>query len=173
MEVSVPHARPAWIPKKVTAQHINQDGIKCWTVLIALTGGAIDEDNNGVEVEVTHDGNVLTVSETCSPDVLDVAGLCASVTINSDGMSIEETMRRRFAMRDAVREMIDIGETNSVFQCRTPFRVDPTEKRVQFIGFEDGSRFVHIDLTEKKRIKKQRVARKPSKPDTVCSKSGP
>ena len=88
VEVSVPHARPAWIPKKVTAQYINQDGIKCWTVLIALTGGAIDEDNNGVEVEVTHDGNVLSVSETHLPDMLDVAGLCDSVAINVDGMSI-------------------------------------------------------------------------------------
>ena len=63
-----------------------------------MTGGAIDEDNNGVEVEVTHYcGNVLSVSGTHSPDMLDVAGLCDSVTINSDGMSIEETMRRHFA----------------------------------------------------------------------------
>ena len=89
VEVTVPHARPAWIPKNIAAQCINQDGIKCWTVLIALTGGAIDEDNNGVEAEVTHDGNVLSVSETYSPDMLDVAGLYDSVTINSDGMSIE------------------------------------------------------------------------------------
>ena len=110
-----------------------------------------------------------------------MAGLYDSVTINSDGMSIEETMRCYFAMRDAAREMIDLGETNSVFQCRTPFRVDPTEKRVQFIGFEDGSRFVHIDLAEKKRIKKQRVvmvskkraSNKHSRPDAAYSKLAP
>ena len=98
MEVTVPYARPAWIPKNIAAQHINQNGIKCWTTLIALTGGAIDEDNDGAEVEVIHDGNVLSVSETYSPDMLDVAGLYDSATINSDGMSIETTWgRRRFA----------------------------------------------------------------------------
>ena len=62
VEVSVPHARPAWIPKNIAAQCINQDGTNCWTVLIALTGGAIDEDNNGAEVEVTH---VMAMSSLC------------------------------------------------------------------------------------------------------------
>ena len=40
---------------------------------------------------------------------------------------------------------------------KTPFRVDPSEKRVLFMGSADGCKCVHIGLAEKKKLKKQMI----------------
>ena len=42
------------------------------------------------------------------------------------------------------------GEMCSLFREELPFRVEPTEKRLTFIGDKVGGRYLHIDLIEKK-----------------------
>ena len=75
----------------------------------------------------------------------------------NDGESEAEFTRKRFAMVDAVRELKKEGPPTSIFQVKTPFRCDPTEKHVQICGMPNGARFAHIDLSEKKKIKKQLI----------------
>ena len=60
-------------------------------------------------------------------------------------------------MADAVLSMKNRNTTTSVHKIKTPFRVDPTDNRVIFTGDESGNRFVHIDVWEKKKVKKQTV----------------
>ena len=97
--------------------------------------------------------------------------------INSDGMSVQETMRHRFVTQDAVREMHDVGAITFVHKCRAPFRFDPTEKKVQFLAFKMVVGLSILIWLKGTGFKKQRVVlvaertgRKLSQPDTTYSK---
>ena len=58
-------------------------------------------------------------------------------------------------MVDGVREMGEADPTfTSVYRMKLPFRVDPTEKKIVFVGTSSGARLVHVDLAERKRVTK-------------------
>ena len=42
-----------WVPKKLVTEWENKDGIRCLTLIIQLTGGAMASNSNGVEVKVS------------------------------------------------------------------------------------------------------------------------
>ena len=56
-----------WIPKKLVSEWKNKDGIRCLTLIIQLTGGAANSDNDGVEVKVSNNGEEFAISEVWSP----------------------------------------------------------------------------------------------------------
>ena len=138
------------------AEHVNPDGIRGLTALVALTSGVAQHDNSKVDVALTNDGQELTVTEAFHDEMTDLGEFYNQLPRN-DGESEAEFTRKRFAMEDAVRDMKKTGTTTSIFKLAIPFRCDPTEKHVQICGMMNGARFAHIDLSEKKKIKKQGI----------------
>ena len=150
--------RGNWLPKTIMAQHVNPDGIRGLTCLVALTSGVAQVDNSKVDIALTNDGQEQepTVTEAFHDDMTDLGEFYNNLPRN-DGESEAEFTRKRFAMEDAVRDMKKSGNTTSIYKIGVPFRCDPTEKHVQICGMPNGSRFAHIDLSEKKKIKKQGI----------------
>ena len=120
-----------------------------------LTGGVVQGDNTGVEVEVTEkDGNTITVAEALTSHQLDPETFYQAFP--KDELEGDmEFLHRKFAMLGAVREMRTNQQTIiSIYKMKTSFRVDPSQKRVVFLAAADGTKYVHIDLSEKKKLQK-------------------
>ena len=60
-------------------------------------------------------------------------------------------------MEDNVQSIVAEGPMKSVYRMSLPFRVDPTVKRVRFLGTEDGCRFAHVDLAERRKFEVEQV----------------
>ena len=146
----------SWVPKKLWSQYTNPDGIRCATILLAMTSGCMEEDNDGVQIELTEDGTQLVVAEKFEDFMISVNEFYDGFA-HGPTESLEERMRRRFAMQDAVRNMEASGNTTSIYRMPTPFRADKSSMRVIFCGSSNGGRYAHIDLSEKKKVKKSHV----------------
>ena len=156
----------AWVPKKLWAQYTNPDGIKCATIMLSLTSGCVEADNSAAEVELTEDGTELAVAEKFGDFMISVNKFYDEFAYDPTE-SLEERMRRRFAMEDDVRNMQATGKTTSIYRMTTPFRADKSSMRVVFCGSNNGGRYVHVDLSEKKKAKKQHVVMMSKRKKTV------
>jgi len=153
-----------WTPKKIVNEWENDDGVRNLSMILALTGGAADKSSSGVECKVTADGGQFVISEQWSSMVVDIADFYQPLLAHKpDDETTDEFIRRRFAMADQVRKMMKAGGFNkgepmvSVYRMALPFQVDPMSLRVQVCGAKDGSRFCHVDLTEKQKLVVQSV----------------
>jgi hypothetical protein len=147
------------IPKKIVKEWLF-DGIRNVTIIFALTGGAVDKDSDGIECKITSDGTQFAISEQWSPLMADMAAYYAPVNLERYETKDEFT-RRRFNMEDQVKVLLKASGTTdtlvSVYRMPLPFPVDPSSLCGRFHGARDGSRFCHVDLTEKKRLVAQGV----------------
>lgn len=149
-----PTQHTEWQPHHIMALWENDDAVRCITVLLALTGGTVDRSTDGINIDLDDDGNVLCVSEVWSSLTQDM-NLFYSHMPKKDDESEDDFTRRRFQMAAMLRKMREqYGDANgnmwSHFRKDLPFRVEPTEKKITFIGDSVGGRYVHIDLIEKK-----------------------
>jgi hypothetical protein len=146
-----------WIPKKLVSEWKNKDGIRCLTLIIQLTGGAANSDNDGVEVKVSNNGEEFAISETWSPLMSQIDDFYNYFPKAADETD-DEFNRRKYAMEDNVQSIVaGGGAMNSVYRMSLPFRVDPTVKRVRFLGTNDGCRFAHVDLAERRKLEVEQV----------------
>jgi hypothetical protein len=145
-----------WIPKKLVTEWKNKDGIRCLTLIIQLTGGVAASDNNGVEVKVSNNGEEFAISELWSPLMSQIDDFYTYFPKANDE-SEDEFNRRKYAMEDKVQAIVGTGSMKSVYRMTLPFRVDPTVRRIRFLGTSDGCRFAHIDLAERKKFEVEQV----------------
>jgi hypothetical protein len=145
-----------WIPKKLVSEWKNKDGIRCLTLIIQLTGGAANNDNDGVEVKVSNNGEEFAISEVWSPLMSQIDDFYTYFPKAADETD-DEFNRRKYAMEDNVQSIVAEGPMKSVYRMSLPFRVDPTVKRVRFLGTNDGCRFAHVDLAERKKLEVEQV----------------
>jgi hypothetical protein len=90
-----------WIPKKLVSEWKNKDGIRCLTLIFQLTGGAADNDNNGVEVKVSNSGDQFAISEVWSKLMEDIGGFYTSLQKAHDETD-DDFNRRKISMEDTV-----------------------------------------------------------------------
>jgi hypothetical protein len=147
-----------WIPKKLVSEWKNRDGIKCLTLIFQLTGGVADNDNNGVEVRVSNSGEEFVISEVWSPMMIDI-GEFYDLFPKARHETDDDFNRRKISMEDTVGNLLENygGTLTSIYRMPLPFRVDPTVQRVRIIGDEKGTRFAHVDLTERKKVEVEKV----------------
>ena len=148
-----------WTPKKIVTTYTNVDGVCCLTILFALSSGVASKDNSGVEIEVTENGWELTLAERWNGFMLDTENFYNQFP-KDPRESDDEFIRRRFAMMDTVRTLKANGQDDALvsqYRQRLPFCVDPTEKRVTYTGTSDGAHFAHVDLAERKQVRRQHV----------------
>ena len=143
-----------WKPHYILSTWENDDGIRCISVLVALTGGTVDRSTAGIAIDLDEDGTILCISEVWAAHTQDM-NVFYSHFPKQSGESEDDFTRRRFQMDACLRRMRDKygnddGEMYSEFRMQLPFRVEPTEKKVTFIGDSKGGRYAHIDLIEKK-----------------------
>jgi hypothetical protein len=138
----------AWIPKKVMAPWINEDGIRCISIVFQLCGGDVLTDNTDVEVHLSTLGDELAISEVWSPMMADVRNYYSTFPkLKSE--SDENAMRKRIAMCDACDNLAGGNTKISTYKMRLPFRVDSSVKTVRFVGTDDGQRYAAVDLAER------------------------
>jgi hypothetical protein len=166
MEEDRDYSVSTWSPKRIVAPYTNPDGIKCITIIISLTSGCVGTTNDGLEISLADNGNTLVVAEQHSEWLLDTTNFYNAFNDDPDE-NVEEVMRRRFAVKDRVRQMIADGETVPVFTMPIPFRADKSSMRVELCANDEGAQCVHIDLSEKSKVKKQRFTIMSSKKSKV------
>ncbi len=142
-----------WIPKKLLATHSNTDGIRCIAAIFALTGGCAINNGEDIEVSVVDGGTTLALTEECTSVMTDMSEFYSGFPHNPREQSSDDHNKMRFAMMDAARLANDQdGKRRDTHFERLPFKVDPTEMRVKFVGMKDGSRMVHVELAKRKKI---------------------
>ena len=124
------------------------------SVIIALTGGTAHKTTDGISVELDDDGNTLCISEVWGQQTQSMNVFYAKFP-KRGGESQDDFDRRRFQMVTTMRKMKlkysdEDGNMVSTYRLDLPFRVEPTEKRIHFIGDKTGGRYCHVDLIEKK-----------------------
>lgn len=148
-----------WSPKKIVSSYTDPHGVRHLTVLFALTGGVLEEDNSGVEIKVTKGGFELTLTEKWPDFQLDMESYFHHFEKDSRE-SLEEFNRRRSAMMETIRLMkancLD-GFLASTYRYMLPFRVEPSEMRITYTGTLDGCRLAQIDMSERQRAVKQHI----------------
>ena len=132
----------------------NDGGVRCISILVNLSSGTANSSSQGIDVDVVNDGNTLKIEECWSGMMQDMAVFYSKFK-QRDGEEKDDFTERRFAMRRTLRKMmIKFANTEnkmvSIFKKPLPFRVEPTEMRVVFSGDNDGGRYCHVDLIEKK-----------------------
>jgi hypothetical protein len=138
----------AWIPKKIVSVWNDDDGIRCISVIIQLSGGSTLNDSNDVEVQVSNTGDELAVSEVWCPLMADARHFYTTFPKHRDETE-ENALRKRIAMSERSDTMSGGRSKRSTYRMPLPFRVDPSVKRIQFLGTEDGKRYATIDLAER------------------------
>jgi hypothetical protein len=153
-----------WIPKVISNEWVNDDGVRNLSMIISLTGGAANKNSSGVECKITLNGSQFVISEQWSPFLMDIASFYLPLeSQRPEDETQDEFIRRRFCMADQVRKMMHVGGFSkgeslvSVFRKPLAFQVDPMSLRVQVCGTKDGSRFCIVDLTEKQKLVVQSV----------------
>jgi len=152
---SAPKERGNWIPQCLQGTCEDTEGIQHAALIIALTGGTASSDTSMIEVACANNGHSILVAEEWCDEMTDMDLFYQSVEKREEETD-DDMHCRRFAMIKAVRNKQrenNFGAIRSVFHSKLPFQADPTTLRQEIFGNEDGSRFLHIDLTEKKRIK--------------------
>ena len=138
----------AWVPKKIVSEWTNDDGIRCISIIIQLSGGATLADSNDAEVQVSSTGDELAVSEVWNPLMSDVRNWYLTFPKHKSE-SDENAMRKSIAMADRSDVMAGGKPKRSTYRMALPFRVDPSVKRIRFLGTEDGQRYASVDLAER------------------------
>jgi hypothetical protein len=138
----------AWVPKKIVTEWTNDDGIKCISVIIQLSGGETLADSNDAEVQVSSTGDELAVSEVWNPLMSDVRNFYLTFPKHKHE-SDENAMRKSIAMCDTSDVMAGGKPKRSTYRMTLPFRVDPSVKRIRFLGTPDGQRYASVDLAER------------------------
>lgn len=161
LETVVPKERVStWIPQHIQGVYEDTDGIDHAAIIVALTGGVTNNDSSKLEVAIVDNGQTVVVGEEWSEEMLNMDLFYSNVEMDPDE-SHDDIHLRRFAMIKAVRKKSkeDPRATTlkSSWYSRIPFQADPATLRYKIFGNEEGSRFLHIDVTEKKRIKIDRV----------------
>jgi hypothetical protein len=138
----------AWVPKKIVSVWNDDDGIRCISVIIQLSGGSTLNDSNDVEVQISKTGDELAVSEVWCPLMADVRHFYTTFPKHRDE-TVENALRKRIAMSERSDTMSGGKAKRSTYRMPLPFRVDPAVKRIRFLGTEDGKRYATVDLAER------------------------
>jgi hypothetical protein len=102
-------------------------------------------DSNDVEVQVNTLGNELAVSEVWNPIMASARNFYQTFP-NHDSESEENAMRKSIAMCDRTNTMAGDRQKRSIYKMKLPFSVDPSVKRIRFLGTKDGQRYATVDL---------------------------
>ena len=137
-----------WVPKKIVSEWTNDDGIKCISIIIQLSGGSTLTDSNDAEVQVSTGGDELAISEVWCPLMADVRHFYTTFPKHK-GETEENAMRKSIAMCDRSDVLAGGRAKRSTYRMALPFRVDPSVKRIRFLGTEDGQRYATVDLAER------------------------
>ena len=121
-----------------------------------MTSGCVEDDNTGLEVDLNDECCGVVIKETYNEWMLNIEDFYDGFPHDHNESNAERT-RRLIAVTDAVRNMHAEGQTILVTTIRTPFRADKSTFRYQMCGSVDGGRVVHVDFSEKKKVKQQRV----------------
>lgn len=138
----------AWVPKKIVSEWTNDDGIKCISIIFQLSGGGTLADSNDAEVQVSSTGDELAVSEVWNPLMSDARNWYLTFPKHKSEND-ENAMRKSIAMADRSDVMAGGKPKRSTYRMALPFRVDPSVKRIRFLGTEDGQRYASVDLAER------------------------
>lgn len=148
--------RGNWVPQIVQGFYEDTDGIKHAAVIVALTGGVANSDTSKIEVSTINNGHSIVVSEDWNDEMTNMDLFYSNVEKKEDETD-DDVHLRRFAMIKAVRQKLQDSRSadtiKSEWYTRLPFQADPTTLKHEIIGNDEGSRFLHIDLTERKRVK--------------------
>jgi len=167
-----PKERGNWIPQHLQGTYEDTEGIQHAALIIALTGGTASADTSMIEVSCTNNGHSILVAEDWCDEMTDMDLFYQNVDKREEETE-DDMYCRRFAMIKAVRNKQrdnNFGPVRSVFHSKLPFQADPATLRQEIFGNKDGSRFLHIDLTEKKRIKIKAVKMMTKAKDTSAKK---
>jgi hypothetical protein len=138
----------AWVPKKIVSEWTNDDGIRCISIIVQLSGGGTLANSNDAEVQVSSTGDELAVSEVWNPLMSDVRNWYLTFPKHKSE-SDENHMRKSIAMADRSDVMAGGKPKRSTYRMALPFRVDPSVKRIRFLGTDDGQRYASVDLAER------------------------
>jgi hypothetical protein len=137
-----------WVPKKIVSLWNDDDGIRCISIIIQLSGGSTLSDSNDVEVQVSNTGEELAISEVWCPLMADVRHFYTTFPKLRDETK-ENALRKRIAMSERSDTMAGSKAKRSTYRMALPFHVDPSVKRIRFLGTEDGKRYATVDLAER------------------------
>jgi len=99
------------------------------------------------------------VSEEWCDEMVDMDLFYKNVDQREDETN-DDLHMRRFAMIKSLRDKqraFNWGPVRSIFHSALPFQADPATLKHEIFGNEEGSRFLHIDLMEKKRIQVNKI----------------
>jgi hypothetical protein len=98
---------------------------------------------------VSNTGDELAVSEVWCPLMKDVRHFYTTFPKHRDETE-ENALRKRIAMSERSDTMsAGTRGKRSTYRMKLPFRVDPSVKRIRFLGTEDGKRYATVDLAER------------------------
>lgn len=143
-----------WSPTKIVSSYIDPYGIRRLVVLFAVTSGVTDQDQSGVDIKVSNNGWELTLSEKWQTFMLDVESFYHCFP-KDPRETEDEFTARRMAMMNTVRVLKANNQgaaLRSIYRYKLPFQVDPAEMRITYATNGKGSRCVHIDLSERRRV---------------------
>ena len=147
-----------WIPKMVSTEWLNTDGIPCIAVLVPLTGGAAmtPARASDVEVKLVDNNMTLIIAERCTWHYSNMKEYYSRHPRKTDDDD-EDWIRRMCAMNDALEKMkrTSVAGLFSVFKMKLPWRAAEIEKHIT--GTTDGGRLVHIDIYSRKRVKQEQI----------------
>jgi hypothetical protein len=74
-----------WVAKKIVSEWTNDDGIRCISIIIQLSGGSTLTDSNDAEVQVSTGGDELAISEVWCPLIAGVMHFYTTFAIKAQG----------------------------------------------------------------------------------------
>jgi len=151
----------AWAPHRLEGTWENDDGVRFVTIVIALTGGTMTDDDEGISVELINGGTELMIAEQWCKEMVSIDTFYRSFA-KADDETQDEFTQRRFAMKKAYRLHMTAnngvpGPAQAIYTHTLPFPVNPTSMKVSYHGSESGTRLCHIDLAERRKITKRKV----------------
>jgi hypothetical protein len=137
-----------WAPKKIVTQWQDDDNIRCISIIVQLSGGSTLTDSNDVDIAVSNNGEELAISEVWCPLMTDVRNFYTTFPKHHNETE-ENACRKRIAMANTCDTMSRGKGIRSTYRMKLPFHVDPSVKRIRFLGTEDGKRYATVDLAER------------------------
>ena len=115
-------------------------------IAFVISSGSLDDnDLNAYTVGVSDDGWTIKVEESINEEALDVDIIYSSME-RAEDFGDADFQLRRFAMKAAIRSLVQSGNTSRMWSIDTPFRVEKGEMVVNFLATPNGGRLCHIDV---------------------------
>jgi len=124
-------------------------------IIIALTCGIASSDTSKIEVTSANNGYSVFILEEWYGEMTDIDLFYKNVDKREDKMD-NDICIHMFAMIKAERDKqrdLNWHSLWTAFHTTLPFQANPATLNQEIIGNEEGSQFLHIDITKKERTK--------------------